>query len=76
MDSQKALDVAKNSYTSLYRLIYILIIFICFNSELILYGVDFSKDYLIVLIFTLLFIPIYPSRFNCIVLGGSGSFQE
>ncbi|MGI2178555.1 undecaprenyl-phosphate glucose phosphotransferase [Shewanella frigidimarina] len=54
MDSQKALDVEKDSYTFLYRIIDILIIITCFNSTLILYGADFSKDYLIVLIFTLL----------------------
>jgi hypothetical protein len=76
MDSQKALYVAKNSYTSLYRLIDILIIFICFNSALILYGVDFSKDYVIVLIFTLLVYSYLPESFQFIVLGGSGSFQE
>tara|TARA_R110002050_G_scaffold167503_4_gene298366 strand:+ start:12437 stop:13837 length:1401 start_codon:yes stop_codon:yes gene_type:complete len=54
MDSQKTLDVEKDSYTFLYRLIDILIIIICFNAALLLYGAVFSKDYLIVLIFTLL----------------------
>ncbi|MBO1894950.1 undecaprenyl-phosphate glucose phosphotransferase [Shewanella sp. BF02_Schw] len=54
MDSRKTLDVEKDSYTFLYRLIDILIIIICFNAALLLYGAVFSKDYLIVLIFTLL----------------------
>ncbi|WP_434938290.1 undecaprenyl-phosphate glucose phosphotransferase [Shewanella sp. HL-SH8] len=54
MDAQKTLNIVNDSYTFLYRLIDILIIIISFNASLFLYGVGFSKDYLLVLIFTLL----------------------